>query len=163
MFRRVSTDTRALKPGDLFVALRGERFDGHTFLAQAHAAGAAGFLIKQASSLALCNAIRQVHKGCTLFDAPRAVRFRRRNNPKRDSSDKRHTGELSSREVEVLQLIAEGKTNKESASELRISIKTVEKHRQSLMDKLRIHDTARLTRYAIANGIIEGDVHMTIS
>jgi DNA-binding NarL/FixJ family response regulator len=64
--------------------------------------------------------------------------------------------------MEVLQLIAEGKANKESAEVLHISVKTVEKHRQSLMDKLNIHDTAGLTRHAIATGIIESSVQVTI-
>lgn len=57
--------------------------------------------------------------------------------------------------MEVLQLIAEGCSNKETAGELSISIKTVEKHRTQLMRKLHIHDIAGLTRYAIAAGIIE--------
>ena len=64
--------------------------------------------------------------------------------------------------MEVLQLIAEGKANKQVAAELGISIKTVEKHRQHLMSKLDIHDTAGLTRYAIAAGIIESSVQVTI-
>ena len=64
--------------------------------------------------------------------------------------------------MEVLQLIAEGEANKEVAGELDISIKTVEKHRQSLMQKLNIHDVAGLTRYAIAAGIIESSVQLTI-
>jgi DNA-binding NarL/FixJ family response regulator len=55
----------------------------------------------------------------------------------------------------VLQLIAEGQANKQIAGELCISIKTVEKHRQQLMNKLNIHDIAGLTRYAIAKGVIE--------
>lgn len=63
---------------------------------------------------------------------------------------------LTVREAEMLQLIAEGKANKQSAALLGISIKTVEKHRQSLMTKLDIHDVAGLTRYAIAIGAIEG-------
>jgi DNA-binding NarL/FixJ family response regulator len=61
---------------------------------------------------------------------------------------------LSIREAEVLQLIAEGNTNKEIAVELGISAKTVEKHRHSLMVKLNIHETAGLTRYAITQGFI---------
>jgi DNA-binding NarL/FixJ family response regulator len=64
-------------------------------------------------------------------------------------------GPLTSREAEVLQLIAEGKANKEIAGELGISIKTIEKHRQKLMNKLGIHDIAGLTRYAISKGTIE--------
>jgi DNA-binding NarL/FixJ family response regulator len=70
--------------------------------------------------------------------------------------------QLSSREVEVLQLIAEGEANKQIADALGISIKTVEKHREHLMQKLDIHDTAGLTRYAIGAGIIESSVQLTI-
>ena len=62
---------------------------------------------------------------------------------------------LTRREAEVLQLVAEGATNKQLAGELGISVKTVEKHRQALMDKLKIRDIAGLTRYAIAAGVIE--------
>ena len=74
---------------------------------------------------------------------------------------KKATG-LTSRELEVIQLVAEGHANKQVAAGLNISIKTVEKHRQHLMDKLNIHDTAGLTRYAIAQGIIESSVQVTI-
>ena len=63
--------------------------------------------------------------------------------------------------MEVLQLIVEGNANKEIAEVLSISIKTVEKHRQNLMDKLNIHETAGLTRYAIATGVIESSVQAT--
>jgi DNA-binding CsgD family transcriptional regulator len=65
---------------------------------------------------------------------------------------------LTSREAEVLQLVAEGAPNKQIAFMLGISIKTVEKHRQQLMNKLGIHDTAGLTRYAIFSGAIESSV-----
>lgn len=67
---------------------------------------------------------------------------------------------LTRREAGVLQLIAEGKANKETAAELGISIKTVEKNRGRLMDKLDIHDTAGLTRHSIA--AIESSVQVTI-
>jgi DNA-binding NarL/FixJ family response regulator len=62
---------------------------------------------------------------------------------------------LSDRERQVLQLVAEGKTSKEIASLLCISIKTAESHRSNIMDKLNIHDVAGLVRYAIRNGLIE--------
>jgi DNA-binding NarL/FixJ family response regulator len=68
---------------------------------------------------------------------------------------------LTPREAEVLQLVAEGAANKQMAAELGISIKTVEKHRQQLMDKLNIHDTAGLTRHAIASGVIESSSQAT--
>jgi hypothetical protein len=60
----------------------------------------------------------------------------------------------------VLQLIAEGNANKQTADKLGISIKTVEKHRQSAMNKLHIHDTAGLTRYAITAGLVESPAQM---
>ena len=64
--------------------------------------------------------------------------------------------------METLQLIAEGKSNKVIASDLGIGIKTVEKHREHLMRKLDLHDTAGVTRYAISAGIIESSVQITI-
>jgi DNA-binding NarL/FixJ family response regulator len=64
---------------------------------------------------------------------------------------------LTSRETETLQLIAEGYGNKQIAAILGISIKTVEKHRQQLMEKLNLHDIAGLTRYAIAKGMVEAN------
>jgi two-component system, NarL family, nitrate/nitrite response regulator NarL len=127
--------------------------------------GAAGYLIKQTSAVVLANAIREVHKGKKFFSPTIAKRLRdREERPPRGASGrrlKRPTG-LTSREVEILQLVAEGKANKQTAAELGISTKTVEKHRQNLMGKLNIHDTAGLTRYAIAAGIIEGGVRITI-
>ena len=62
----------------------------------------------------------------------------------------------------MLVLVAEGSANKQVAAHLGISIKTVEKHREHLMAKLDIHDTAGLTRYAIAAGVIESSVQLTI-
>jgi DNA-binding NarL/FixJ family response regulator len=69
---------------------------------------------------------------------------------------------LTSREMEVLQLTAEGKCNKETATALGIGTKTVEKHRERLMAKLNVHNTAGLTRYAISGSIIECSVQVTI-
>ena len=81
----------------------------------------------------------------------------------REGNFKQKHNRLSSREVEVLQLIAEGRPNKQVATELGVSFKTVDKHRQHLMAKLNIHDIAGLTRYAIAEGIIESNVRVTIT
>ena len=65
---------------------------------------------------------------------------------------------LTHREREVLKLVAEGHPNKYIADYLCLSIKTVEKHRQKVMEKLKIHDTASLTRYAVSSGIVESGV-----
>ncbi len=134
------------------------------YVEQAIAAGAVGYVIKQSSSHALCQAIREVHKGNTFFSPSigKHLKNQYEKSPKRVGVGKKRTAGLSSREVEVLQLIAEGKANKETAGELGISVKTVEKHRQHLMQKLNIHDTAGLTRYAVSAGIIESSVQLTI-
>jgi DNA-binding NarL/FixJ family response regulator len=126
--------------------------------------GAAGYLIKQTSADLLAKAIREVEKGNTFFSPSIAHRVRDLYPPSPDgrAAVKKGKTVLSSREVEVLQLIAEGRANKQVARELGISIKTVEKHRQHLMSKLDLHDTAGLTRYAIAAGIIESRVQVTI-
>ncbi len=119
-------------------------------------AGAAGYLLKQTAANDLLRAIRQVNQGQGFFSPAIARRWR---TQWRDSFTNGHAsrkpGELTSREAEVLQLIAEGFSNKQIAGELAISIKTVEKHRQQVMNKLNIHDTASLVRHAAAKGIIE--------
>ena len=127
-------------------------------------AGAMGFLLKQTSSDNVCQAIREVQKGNTFFSPAigRRVRDQYQKSPDGARLLKKRSNCLSSREAEILQLIAEGKANKEIAAELGISIKTVEKHREHLMAKLDIHDTAGLTRHAIAAGIIESSVQVTI-
>lgn len=128
------------------------------------ALGAVGYLIKQASAHFLSEAIREVQKGKTFFSPSIAKRHHKRQEESLDRKGlpKMRAALLSSREMEVLQLIAEGEANKQIAAELGISIKTVEKHRDHLMRKLDIHDTAGLTRYAITAGIVECDVQLTI-
>jgi DNA-binding NarL/FixJ family response regulator len=127
-------------------------------------AGVAGFLEKQTSAEILTKAIKEVAKGRTFFSPSIAKRMGANlASPRdRDGMLKANASRLTSREAEVLQLVAEGAANKQVAVALGISIKTVEKHRQHLMDKLNIHDTAGLTRYAIAAGVIESSVQLTI-
>ncbi len=127
--------------------------------------GVAGYLVKQTSAGVLDKAIREVHRGNTYFSRSIAKRLGQLQQSSARGSRgklKKNSVQLTPRELEVLQLIAEGSANKQSADELGISIKTIEKHRQSLMNKLDIHDAAGLTRYAIAAGIIEGGVRLVI-
>ncbi len=128
------------------------------------AAGVVGFLEKQTSAEILTQAIHEVAAGKSFFSPAIAKRMAdgRNRSRDRDGLPRPHGGRLTSREMEVLQLVAEGRANKQVAATLGISIKTVEKHRQHLMDKLNIHETASLTRYAIAQGIIESAVQVTI-
>ena len=134
------------------------------YIERTTAAGVAGFLEKQTSSEILTQAIREVAQGRTFFSPSIAKRMKDNlARPRdRDGLVKANASRLTTREAEVLQLVAEGSANKQVAAELGISIKTVEKHRQHLMDKLNIHDTAGLTRYAIAAGVIESTVQLTI-
>ena len=133
------------------------------YIQRLRAAGVAGFLEKQTSAEILTEAIREVAAGRSAYSPAIAKRLSSASQPRdRDGLLKVHGTRLTSRESEVLQLVAEGMANKQVAAELKISIKTVEKHRQHLMDKLNIHDTAGLTRYAIAAGVIESSAPQTI-
>ena len=125
--------------------------------------GAVGFLLKQTSAHDVCRAIREVNQG-KMFFSPSISQRRDRLNlaPQERGELNKKMAQLTSREMEVLQLIAEGSANKQIAAELGIGIKTVEKHREHLMEKLDIHDTAGLTRHAISAGIIESSVQLTI-
>ncbi|MGO8763987.1 MAG: response regulator [Limisphaerales bacterium] len=134
------------------------------YVQNATEAGAVGFLLKQNSSHVVCEAIREVQQGKTFYNHSISRRQDRIHplTPDRAGDFKKKAASLTSREMEILQLIAEGNANKQTASKLGIGIKTVEKHREHLMQKLDIHDTAGLTRYAISAGIIENSVQLTI-
>jgi DNA-binding NarL/FixJ family response regulator len=136
----------------------------HEYIERVNAVGALGYMEKQMPKEMLTKAIREVARGNTFVSPSIATRMRGdRKNPREwDGVPKPIATCLTPREAEVLQLVAEGSANKQVAAELSISIKTVEKHRQHLMDKLDIHDTASLTRYAIAAGIIESSIQPTI-
>jgi DNA-binding NarL/FixJ family response regulator len=134
------------------------------YITRVNEVGAAGFLEKQTSADILTKAIREVAEGRSYFSPAIAKRLRQSQDASlnRDGMAKANGTRLTSRESEVLQLVAEGMANKQVADTLGISIKTVEKHRQHLMDKLNIHETAGLTRYAISAGVIQGNVRSTI-
>lgn len=120
------------------------------YVNQAISAGAWGYVLKQAPVTELITAIRSVDDGNAYLSPPisKIVLEQMRQRV-------RDTHELTLREKEILQLIAEGKMNKEISDLLFVSIKTVEKHRQQIMDKLQIHDVAGLTIYAISKGIVK--------
>jgi DNA-binding NarL/FixJ family response regulator len=124
---------------------------------QAIAAGAAAYLLKQTAASDLVKAIREVKKGNAYFSPAIAKRLREQTCPPETGTEpaKAQPVELTPREAEVLQLIAEGFANKQIAAELGLSVKTIEKHRQQVMQKLNIHDIAGLVRHAATKGIIE--------
>lgn len=122
--------------------------------------GATGYLLKQTAADDLIKAVREARKGNAFFTPTICRRLveNYRDAARRGTPVAKRKDVLTTREAEVLQLIAEGKPNKQIAEELGISIKTVEKHRQQVMYKLDIHDIAGLTRYAMSRGMIESSV-----
>jgi DNA-binding NarL/FixJ family response regulator len=117
--------------------------------------GASGFLSKRSASNQLPEAIRAVRVGKTFY-SPEIVKLMqdRKKAIAKLGRPKANPFALTIREAEVLQLIADGFPNKGIAAKLGISAKTVEKHRQAVMSKLNIHETAGLTRYALSKGVV---------
>jgi two-component system, NarL family, nitrate/nitrite response regulator NarL len=138
--------------------------DDLAYITNAMESGAVGFLLKQSSAPEVCRAIREAHKGKTLFSPSIYKRLDHLNSQSLNRMEMiKKTTELTTREREVLQLVAEGNANKQTAAELGSGTKTVEKHRGHLMQKLDIHNTAGLTRYAIGAGVIESNIKFAIS
>ena len=124
---------------------------------QALRAGAAGYLMKGAATEELELAIRSVARGETYLSPPVSkpviMEYIRRTNVGLSSREG-----LSARQTQVLKLIAEGKTTKQVALELGISVKTVETHRSALMKRIGVRDVASLVRYAVKIGLV--DLHL---
>jgi DNA-binding NarL/FixJ family response regulator len=116
-----------------------------TLVRQALDAGARGYVLKNANDLDLASAVKNVAAGKFVID-PQLQRTETLKG-ERDTA-------LTARELEVLQHIVAGKSNKEIASELELSVNTVSVHRANIMDRLGIHKTAELVVYAIRNGLV---------
>jgi DNA-binding NarL/FixJ family response regulator len=126
------------------------------YIARAIRAGVAGYLLKNADPVELELAIRAALKG-DMYLSPAVSKQMVENYMRRLGPDDSLQEPLTARQREILQLIAEGKTTKDIASLLDVSVKTIETHRKQLMDRLGIHDVAGLVRYAIRCGIIKPD------
>jgi len=129
--------------------------ESEEYIRRALSAGAAGFLLKDINAAELINAIRSVHRGESIL-SPAVTRLVIEDYLRWGDIRPQETGNgLTPRESEILQLIAEGNTNKQIAEILCISIKTVQAHRSNLMNKLDLHNKAELIKYAIQKKIIE--------
>lgn len=119
-------------------------------------AGAIGYVAKQSAGSELLNALRLAEQGRSYVTPliPSKTQCVQSDPGRRGSPAALFGGRLTPRQREVLQLIAEGRSGKEIAAELSISAKTVEFHRNAIMDELSMRTTAELTRYAIAQGIV---------
>ena len=116
-----------------------------TLVNQALQAGARGYVLKNAMDLDLVSAVKSIASGMTVLD-PQISR--------KDALKGEHGGGLTPRELEILQHIVAGKSNKEIASDLNLSVNTVAVHRANIMNALGIHKTAELVTYAIRNGLV---------
>jgi DNA-binding NarL/FixJ family response regulator len=124
---------------------------GHDeYLRQALQAGAHGFLLKQTAADELLVAIRHVFDGNSYISKQLSKALARLASESERKRPAKSPSNLTLREGQILQLISDGFSNKQIGAQLGISVKTVEKHRQKLMNKLGIHETAGLTRYALA-------------
>src|SRR6185295_400097 len=135
----------------IFVTMHTDR----TFVTEAFRAGASGYLLKQSAGSELVFAIREVLKGhqyvtpMVTKGVLQAVLSPQDQRPPRESS-----AALTMRQREILQLVAEGRSLKEIAERLNLSIKTVEYHKSRLIERLGFRSTAELTKYAITEGIV---------
>ncbi|HXD59097.1 MAG TPA: response regulator transcription factor [Thermoleophilaceae bacterium] len=127
-------------------------FDSEQYLFESLKAGASGYVLKSGADEDIVEACRATMRGES-FLYPSAV-----NTLVRDYIDRGEDEQpdiLTPRELEVLKLIAEAQTSKQIAEQLVISVKTVERHRQNILDKLGLRDRVELTRYAIRRGLIQ--------
>jgi len=128
------------------------------YMAEAFQAGATGFVVKESAAEGLLKGIETVLKGDYFLDSavsPQVVETLKKLPGKETKINDAHYGTLTAREQEVLRLLAEGLPSKEIAKKLFISPKTVENHRANIMNKLDLHSTIELVRYAAKLGLID--------
>jgi DNA-binding NarL/FixJ family response regulator len=146
---QAAEELRKRKPGLRLLML--SMYDSEQFLFQSLRAGASGYVLKSDADHDIVEAVRRTMRGQS-FLYPSAVSSLVKDVVERGSED---FDVLTPRELQVLKLIAEAYTSKEIAKELVISVKTVERHRQNILDKLGMSDRVELTRYAIRRGLIQ--------
>lgn len=127
-------------------------FDTDLNIEAALQAGVHGFLSKTDSSDELLDAVLQVSAGHSVYSE--SVKARIEKMKTRSSGDSCNSKPLSIREVEVLRLVAQGMSAKDVAKQLQISVKTVDRHKSNIMQKLNMHNQVELTRFAIRGGLV---------
>ena len=128
--------------------------DSEQFLFEALKSGASGYVLKSGADTDIVDAVRAAMRGDSYL-YPSAVATLVRDYVERGGRGEEQFDVLTPRELEVLKLIAEANTSKEIAEKLFISIKTVDRHRQNILDNLGMRDRVELTRYAIRRGLIQ--------
>lgn len=132
-------------------------YDNEEYILQVVSSGANGYILKNSSPDQLTEAIKVVFNGQAFFSPSVskviADKFVNRITPAKNEREE-ISGRLTPREREILQMIAEGKSHREISEQLHISVRTVDTHKNNIMQKLDLHDTATLVTYAIKNGIL---------
>ncbi|HZD16990.1 MAG TPA: response regulator transcription factor [Actinomycetota bacterium] len=143
---------RESNPGTQVVALTVHDSEGYVF--QMLQAGATGYVVKRAPSEDVIQAVKRANQGEAVLHPSVAKLLIKDYLARVAKGEETSFDQLSDREREILKLIAEGRTNREIAESLFLSIKTVQAHRANLMRKLGMHDRTELVKYAIRKGII---------
>ena len=130
--------------------------DDPAYLASAMAAGAAGYVVKKVADSELLSAIRAVHAGRTFVDLTQSLDTAPPAAPAAAKAER--PKDLSRRESEVLRLLAQGYSNQQIATQIKVSVKTVETHRTRLSEKLGLKGRAELYRFAVESGLLNPDL-----
>lgn len=143
------------RPGTKIIVL--SMHSSRRFVVDVLKAGAVGYLIKDCAVQELTMAIDAVRKD-KVYLSPSIAGVVVKGMTRTDDPAALSPGGLTPREIEVLQLLTEGKSAKETASRLNVSVKTVQTHRRNIMEKLDLHHIVQLTKYAIQHGLISGNL-----
>lgn len=144
---------KKVSPGSRVVVLT--MHDDPAYLRTALSMGVSGYVVKSAADTELLSAVRAVSQGRVFVDAQSSIENGARYSAIKDSHSNSGLEKLSSREREVLCLIARGHTNQNVATQLDVSVKTIESYRSRLMEKLGLKNRADLTRFAIEHGLLD--------
>lgn len=129
-------------------------YDDEEYIVDSFKVGVAGYILKDVVVSDLVAAVRSVYRGSTFLSPTVSEKLRRQLQNGKGRASRHGADKLTARERQVLKLIVEGYTSRQIADILKISFKTVQTHRAHLMEKLDVHSTAALTRYAIKKGLV---------
>jgi len=129
-------------------------YDDEEYILDSFKVGVSGYILKDVVVSELVAAVRSVHRGATFLSPTVSEKLRRQLQEGSGRASRHGPAKLTARERQILKLIAEGYTSRQISEILKISFKTVQTHRAHIMEKLGVHSTAELTRYAVTKGIV---------
>lgn len=129
-------------------------YDDEEYIIDSFKVGVSGYILKDVVVSDLVAAVRSVYRGSTFLSPSVSEKLRRQLQESPTRSSRHGPAKLTARERQILKLIADGYTSRQIAEILKISFKTVQTHRAHIMEKLGVHSTAELTRYAVTKGIV---------